>query len=329
MSDRYTPYTSEARMRGYVVPVASQVAGEVTNVEVIESQIVEEGDVLLQLDTTQYQLAVNKAQAELENVGQSLGAGMAAVVAAETGLANAKTELSFVKRQSKRALALETDGVISEIEADKVRTALEKAILSVANAEAKLLEEQQTQGIEGDENPRMRSALAALRQAQLDLSRTRVLAPSQGVVSNLTIDVGHYASVGQPLMTFISTNAVWVDAYMRENCLENIQPGDEVDMVLDVAPGRIFKGKVVSTAYGISWGQEAAAGNLPSIKTTRGWMRSSQHFPVKIVFTDETSKGFRRVGGQANVVVYTEDGFIMNGIGMLWIRLISLLSYLH
>ncbi|ARN74824.1 HlyD family secretion protein [Oceanicoccus sagamiensis] len=329
ISDRYTPYTTEARVRGYVVPIAPQVAGEIVEINVSDNEIVEDGHILLKLDPTQYQLAVNKAQADLENAGQDLGAGMASVTAAETGLANARTEYNFVQRQSQRALSLEEKGVISKIEADKVRTALEKATLGIKNAEAKLVEEKEKLGIQGDENPRIRAALAALQKAQLDLNRTTIYAPSLGGVSNLSIDIGHYASVGQPVMTFISTNAVWVEAYMRENCLENIKKGNEVEMVLDAAPGRVFKGTIIGAGYGVDWGKTAKAGQLPSVSSPKGWLRDPQRFPVLVQFSDESSKGMRRIGGQADVVVYTEEGFIMNALGSLLIRLMSILSYLH
>ena len=258
-----------------------------------------------------------------------MGAGLASVAAAETQLANAKTERAYVLRQSDRILKLEAKGVISAIEADKVRTAIEKAELNVANATARLQEEKTKVGIEGDENPRMRKALADLREAQLNLNRTTVRAPSKGGATNFAIDVGHYAVAGQPLMTFISTNGSWVEAYMRENMLGNIKAGDEVELVLDVAPGRVFKGRVASTGYGVDWGQTNNAGQLPTISTTRGWLRDPQRFPVNIEFVDDKTKGLKRVGGQVDVVVYTSNNWVMNGIAWLSIRLTSLVSYLH
>lgn len=329
LADRYTPMTSEARVRGYVVPIATEVSGPIVEIDTVSNKLVEADDVLLQIDRLPFQLAVDKAQAELESMAQNLGSGQASVVAAETQLANANTEMAYVNRQSVRVLKLEKDGVISTIQADKVRTTVETAKINVANAEAHLLETQSKVGIDGDENPAMRQALVALQQAQLNLRHTTVRAPAQGVATNFTLDVGQYAAAGQPLMTFISTRGSWVEAYMRENTLANIEPGDKVELVLDVAPGRVFQGRVVSTGYGIDWGQKDSAGKLPSISGSRGWLRDPQRFPVMIAFADDQSLGFKRIGGQADVVIYSGDSWVMNTIATVSIRFTSLISYLH
>jgi multidrug resistance efflux pump len=93
LADRFTPYTSEARVRGYVVPIAPEIAGVIKELPVSDNQIVEIGEPLLQLDAESYQLAVNKAQADLEDVAQTLGAGLASVAAAETAVVSAQPDL--------------------------------------------------------------------------------------------------------------------------------------------------------------------------------------------------------------------------------------------
>ena len=130
-------------------------------------------------------------------------------------------------------------------------------------------------------------------------------------------------------MTFISTKDVWVQADMRENSLGHIQQGNPVEIVLDSAPGRIFKGEVMSVGYGVSDNSSSAMGSLTSVQISSGWLRQAQHFPVLIRFTDDSAKGFRRAGGQANTIVYTGDRPILNTFGRLWIRLISFLSHIY
>lgn len=329
LADRFTPYTSEARVRGYVVPIAPEIAGVIKELPVSDNQIVEIGEPLLQLDAESYQLAVNKAQADLEDVAQTLGAGLASVAAAETAVVSAKTNLTYVARQAERTFELEEQNLISKIAADTARTKLEQAKIKVTDAEAKLQEEKTRVGVSGEDNPRYQSALAALQQAQLDLGKTTVTSPGYGVVTNIKTAEGYVASPGAAVMTFISTKAVWVEAYMRENSIGNIEPGDEVDIVLDVAPGRVFKGKVIGAGYGIDWGQQEKAGKLPGVSVTRGWLREPQRFPVLIRFDDDETRGLRRIGGQADVIVYTGDGNPLNLLGALLIRLVGLLSFLH
>jgi multidrug resistance efflux pump len=130
-------------------------------------------------------------------------------------------------------------------------------------------------------------------------------------------------------MTFISTKEVWVQADMRENNLGHIEKGDPVEMVLDAAPGRIFKGEVMSVGYGVSDNSSNTLGGLATVQTTSGWLRQAQNFPVLIRFSDDSARGFRRAGGQVNVIIYTGSRPILNTLGRIWVRLISLLSHIY
>ncbi len=168
-----------------------------------------------------------------------------------------------------------------------------------------------------------------MEKAQLDLQRTTIRAPADGVITNLLVDAGYYASAGAPIMTFIATKFIWVQADMRENCLANITKGDPVDMVLDVVPGRIFKGEVLSVGYGVADSTGSNLGGLATVNTSQGWLRQAQHMPVLIRFTDDEARKFARVGGQVNVIIYTGDHPLMNMLGRLWIRLVSVLSYAY
>lgn len=329
VADRLTPYSSDVRIRGFVVPISSQVDGQITSVNVVNNQPINRGDVLFEVDQATYQLAVDQARAELDNVAQEIGADVAAVASAQARLVNARSVLDYAKQQSKRLLELVDKGVLARAEGDKVETQLEQAKGDVRDAEANLVEAKQKLGERGRNNPRIRSSESKLRDALLDLERSKVIAPSNGGVTNLSVDVGHYAKAGSPLMTFVSTRLVWVEAYMRENSIENIKPGDQVEITLDVAPGRIFKGSVISTGFGINWGQTTNPGELPQIKATKTWLRDPQRFPVMIKFDDEMPKGTRRVGGQADVIIYTGDNPIMNSLGWCIIRIMSFLSYLN
>jgi multidrug resistance efflux pump len=187
----------------------------------------------------------------------------------------------------------------------------------------------QALGKKGNKNPRIRSALAALKKAQLDLSRTTIVAPSQGGITNLQIDAGHYASAGTPLMTFIEVDNIWIQANLRENNIANIEPGDSVDIVLDVAPGRVFSGTVSSIGFAVDSSITGSVGDLAKVEGKSGWLREAQRFPVIITFDDNSARGFRRFGGQADVLVYTSNNWIINPLGWLWIRLLSWFSYVY
>ncbi len=329
VADRLAPWTDQARLQTYVIPIVSQVTGRVIEVNVGKDQIVKPGDVLFRIDSSDYELAVEVAESSLELAGQEIGAGTASVTTAQAGVVVAETQLEHVKTQSARVFELEKQQVLSRMEGDKARAAVKAAEAAMVSARATLDKAKQSLGKKGSENPRIRSALAALKKAQLDLSRTTVVAPSVGGITNLQIDAGHYATAGTPLMTFIEAENVWIQANMRENNIANIEPGDPVDIALDVAPGRVFSGTVSSVGFAVGNATTGTVGQLAKVDGKSGWLRESQRFPVIITFDDDSARGLRRLGGQADVIVYTGSNWIVNPLGWLWIRMLSWLSYVY
>lgn len=328
-ADRIAPWTDQARVQAYVIPVVPQVSGRVVEVNVVKDQVVEPGDVLLKINPSDYQLEVESAEAALELAGQEIGAGTASVTTAQAKLVEAMTNLEHAKTQSVRVFELEKKQVMSKSEGDKARAVVKQAESQVDSARAELEKARQSLGVEGEANPRIRSAIADLKKAQLDLSRTTVLAPSKGGITNLQIEEGYYASTGVPLMTFIEFDNVWIQANMRENNIANIEQGDAVDIVLDVAPGKVFKGRVSSVGFAVDSAAMGEVGGLASVENKSGWLRDAQRFPVIIVFDDDSASGLRRLGGQADVLVYTSSNWIINPLGWLYIRLLSWLSYVY
>ena len=223
---------------------------------------------------------------------------------------------------------MEAQGVISKAQGDEARGILAGAQQNVINAQASYVKAQQLLGKQGSENTKIQSALTALSQAKLNLSRTKITAPSDGVISYSKINVGHYAAVGSKIMTFIDTDYFWIEASYRENNLGNIKKGDSVDIVLDSAPGDIFSGTIVSIGYGVSF-DKSVQGELPTPAKTTGWMREAQRFTVIIKFNDGVAKELLREGGQADVITYTDNNVILNGLGKISIWLTSKLAYLY
>jgi multidrug resistance efflux pump len=327
-SDRWTPHTDQARVDGYVVPIAPEVSGRVTEVVVGNNQIVEAGDLLLKIDPFQYELAVTAAEADLEKAGQSIGMGTADIAAAQARLADAKAQLTHDRVEADRRITLEGLGVASKTEADRARASLSRGEAQLKTAQADLEKARESLGDAGRDNVEVQSAMAALERARDDLSNTSLYAPSKGGLADLSITVGQYASAGQPLMTFISASDVWVVAHLRENSLGNIKPGDAAEILLDVAPGRIFQGTVASIGYGVETSHDQL-GALPSVGSQSGWLRDPQRFPVIVRFGDDSSRGLRRAGGQADVVIYTGRNFVLNPLAWLWIRFLGLLSFVY
>ena len=329
-SDRVTPYTNQARVHALVVPIAAQVSGIVTDVEVANNEYVAADQELLQIDRNQYLLAVETAKANLQSARQATGASTANVDAARASVAAARASVVRADQDAVRLTRIkeEDPGAISVRRLEQAESALSVAQSQLAASQANIERAIQELGEAGDENSRILQAQAALDQAQLDLSRTTVLAPDNGLLTDVRVDRGNFASAGAPLMTFIAIHNIWVQADFTENNLGHVDPGDKVEIVFDSMPGRVISGRVRGTGFGVAL-NSAPLGNLPTIENDRQWLRDAQRFPVLVEFKlpDRNDTLSIRVGSQASVIVYTGNNWLFNFVGKIYIRVASLLTY--
>jgi multidrug resistance efflux pump len=327
IADRMTPYTSQAIVQAYVVRVAPEVPGRVLELGVTDNQRVKAGELLFKVDPEPYQIALRQAEARVDRVGQTMGANTAGVASAQERLIEAQAQRDNTVEQAKRILELVEKGVYAKAREDRAKAEIEAAEASVREAEAELEKAKEQLGPQGSDNPELREALAAVEKAKLDLVRTTLIAPSEGVVTNLQLTLGQFVGVGQAVLTFIDARDVWFSANFRENSLENIKPDAPVEIVLDVFPGRVFDGKVESVGWGVSQGSIDPATGLPKISAPIGLTRTPQRFAVRVNLEQKDYLPGMRLGSQANVIVYATGNPITNLIGALWIRLIALLTY--
>lgn len=327
IADRTTPFAGDAQVRAFVLRVAPEVNGRVEAVGVTDNMIVEQGVELFQLDRTPFDIAVRESEARLQQAGQGVGASTAEVEAAQARLDEARAAAANVRVQSERVLELVRRGVYPKAREDDAIAAIDEANAAVESAEAELRRAEQELGPEGQDNPQIREAVAALDQARYDLSRTRVVAPALGVVTNLQLAGGQVVVAGQPAMTFISAEDVWLLASLRENSLGVLEPGQSAEVVLDSFPGQVFEAKVGSIGWGVASSDVDPATGLPETTNEAGWLTDPQRFPVNLLFDKERAPKGARYGSRAAVIIYSGDNAIMNVIAWLRIRLIALLTY--
>ena len=150
-----------------------------------------------------------------------------------------------------------------------------------------------------------------------------------GLLKVLMLTRGFYCSAGQPIATFISTKDLWIQADFKENNLENIHIGEDAEFILDIAPGRKFKGKVKSIGYAVSTSQDVNRGGLPTVEGKTGWLRDPQRFPVIISIENEEVLKYFKIGGQVDVVVYSDRYKILNAISRFRVWVNTNLSYVR
>lgn len=329
-ADRHTPYTDQGRIHGLITPVSPRVSGFVTKINIKLHSQVKAGDTLFQLDKRPFEIAVLKAEAGIDNAVQSIAASSASVKSSAGRLGVAKAQLDRAQRNWERVQKVmkENEGALSAADKDQAETAYLQALEQVSSAEAGLERSQQQLGVDGPDNPKIITAVQTLEQAKLDLEFATIIAPTDGYIESFEIDLGYYASAGQPLTTLVSTTDVWIQANMKENNLSMMELEDEVEFILDIAPGEVFKGKVRSMGFGVAT-DETNKGGLPTVSDKKGWLQDPQRFPV-IISTDNLELiDLYRLGGQVDVVVYTGDNFMLNSIAGFKIRLISYMSYVR
>lgn len=336
LADRYTPYTQQARVGAFVIPVAAEVAGRVIKVNVRNNQDVQAGDILFELDPQPLQIAVDRARADLENTRRTVGASTAGIASAQASLRAAQADELKARQDNRRLEGLykEDPGTVSVRLLEVSRANHTAAVSKVAAARAEVLRAQEQEGGNTDTNAKLLSAAATLAKAELDLANTRIGARSAGLITDLRTDVGQFTAVGSPLMTLIAIHDVWISADLTENNLGRVQPGTPVAIVLDALPGEVLDGRVRSVGYGVSVGQTPAPGTLPSIQNSRDWLRPAQRFPVIIEFSDEAKKRLFesrsiRAGGQAEVMAFPSEGNLLNPLGRVFVWLMSWLSYAY
>ena len=330
-SDRLTPYTTQGQVTEIIIPVVPMVSGYLIETNIKLHSVVKAGDLLFRIDTSQYALAVRKAQANLEKVMQDLGAQGASIQAAASSVGVAKAQLDRAQRNYDRSqrVAKKNPGALSQADIDRVETSLNQAQEKLASANANLEKAKKSLGIVGDNNPQLRMAINDLHNAQLQLSWTNIYAPSNGYIESYNMDLGYFCQAGKPLVTLLTKEDIWIQANFKENNLSNMKVGDQVDFILDIAPGKIFSGEVRSISFGVKSGNTSKPGSLADPSVSASWLQDPQRFPVIISIEDSLARKICRSGGQADIVVYTGEHSFLNTLGRFRIWINSKLSYVR
>ena len=298
------PSSDDAYIDADVVGIVAQVAGPIVNLPIEDNQAVRAGDLLFEIDPRPFAIAVEKARAELEKTGQTVSALADQVASAAARVQEAKARLRLAETQWKRIEPLAKIGAVPFQDRDKAQASLDDARAGLADAQAQLSKAEHELGASGEENADVRAALAELESSELELSYTRVSAPVNGFVTDLTLSPGSYATVGSPMLSLINTDSWRVVAYMKETQLRDIQPGQPTLVFLPAYPGVRFDALV----QGIGWGVEQqdnegelGPNGVPSVSPTVDWVRMAQRFPVRITLVNRDPAHPLRKGMRASV----------------------------
>jgi multidrug resistance efflux pump len=329
LSDRHTPFTTDAYVQAYVVQVAARVEGQVVGVYVQENQAVKKDELLFEIDPRPFEYRVALLEAKRVDAIQQ-------VAQMESELAAAKAEdVRLVAEETYARTVYDQEAAIYKQKATTDRKYVDAVQRYNAAQAARQRGVAQTHKAEqalaariGEEHALVAAVRAQLEEAKLNLEWTRIYAPANGYVTNVQLRVGAYVHVGMPVITCIDGDQWWVVANYRENSLENLRPGQPVGLTFNTYPGRIFHGVVQTVGWGVDEGQGSPSGNLPAIQEPKNWIRLAQRFQVRI--TPELPDGYPlRVGATASAAVYTQDGYWLNPVTRFWQRVVATFDYLY
>lgn len=329
LSNRYTPFTSDAYVQAFVVQVAPQVAGQVTAVHVKENQRVEKGDLLFEIDPRPFAHKVRQLEASQTWNRQQVAQMKSELTAAQAEESKIMAELAYAEAVFKQEQAIFKKEATTE---RRFLDAQQKHLGLIASREkAKAVIRQKEDALSamlGGEHAIVAEAIAQLATASLDLEWTKVYAPVAGYVTNMQLQPGSYVQPGKAVLTCIDAETWWIVANFRETSLEHIRPDQPASIAFKSYPGRVIAAKVQSVGWGVHQGQGVPSGNLPGVTNPQEWLPPAQRFQVRLVLANRDEIPLR-VGATGSVTVFTTTDSPLNPIADAWQQVAAWVNYLR
>jgi multidrug resistance efflux pump len=309
------PWTRDATVRAYVVTMAPEVAGRIVELHIVDNGYVQKGDLLMVIDPTNYTIAVSQAEAavqqaeaSVQNIDAQIAVQQAQVSASRAQLDGVKAALVFAQQQAWRYQKLAKDGWGTIQNEQQFTSQLHQQEASVQTAVESLNQVQrQVDSLKAQRlsaEATLAQNEAKLRQAQVDLGRTRVLSPVNGYVTNLLAQLGDYLNVGVNAVSLVDADSYWVDGYFEETTLAPIRVGYPAQIKL-MGYSEIVRGHVdsIARAINVSNAQPNNQG-VASVNPIFTWVRLAQRIPVRI-HIDEVPLGIVLSAGMTATVAIT------------------------
>lgn len=307
------PQTDDAVVMADIIDVVPQVSGTIDELHVVDNQSIKKGDLLFVVDPRPYELAVQRARAELAALDgeidvteRKIEGQHFAVDAARAGVRRAEAQLKNADDNLHRIEPLLQKEFVTPEKVDQARTAKLTAEAAVDEARRKMDQAEQDVGDLVALRAKRDAAQAALGKAELDLSHCSVRAPFDARVVNLHTTVGQFVAPGPvPVFSLVDARAWYVVANYRETELARIAPGMEAEVYVLTDPERRFRGTVQGIGWAVNPEDQPVTPGLPKVGRELEWVHIAQRFPVRILIEKPDPPEIFRVGASAVAIVRT------------------------
>jgi membrane fusion protein, multidrug efflux system len=298
--------TDDAYAQAATVSISSRIAGQVSEIEVRDNELVHRGATLFKLDDAPYRIAVSDAAARLADTRLQIESLKSTYRQRQVELHAARDTQAYAQQQYDRQTRLIKTGIASQAQFDQAAHTLDAARQQVANVQQQIGVALANLGgdpnIPPEHHPLVAQAQAALDRAQLNLSYTVISAPMDGVVAKVEqLQVGDTIAASAPVFALVSTGDVWIEANFKEVQLAHMRPGQVATVKIDRYPGRRFSAKVTSVSP--STGSQFSL--LPPENATGNWVKVVQRVPVRLQLAQSDAEFALQGGLSADVTVDT------------------------
>ena len=305
--------TDNAYVKGDRAQIATELSGVIVEVPVQENQRVSRGQLLFRLDDQSYRHALAKIEAEIETTRADIRGLRAQWRTKREEIKAALSQQTFAQAEFDRQSELAEKKVASTQKLEEARMGLEVARQRISAAQEDLTRIEAAlagdRRIRADDHPRVKQMMAAREEALLQLRRTMIEAPLDGVVSKRPVP-GSYATAGVPVMVVVADTDLWIEANYKETELTRVRPGQKAVIHIDTYPDSQCSGVVTSIAQ--ATGAEFAV--LPPQNASGNWVKVVQRIPVRVSVTCREGDPPLRVGMSTTVEIDTGHSRTLGGL---------------
>jgi membrane fusion protein (multidrug efflux system) len=298
--------TDNAYVKADKIVVSADISGRVVEVLVDTDQVVKRGTLLFRIDPEPLRIALARSEALLAAAIQEVGAIRALYDQKVARLTLAEGDLAYQQQNHERQDALTRTGVVSRSGMDTAERTLRNARDQILIATQEIAEVRARLGGDparpADEQPSVREARAARDRAALDLSRTEVYAPVDGIVTNFDLQPGEYVTAGTTVFSIVGTENVWIQANYKETDLTFVKVGQRATVHIDMFPD----GPRTAVVASISPATGAEFALLPPQNATGNWVKVVQRLPVRLRLEQSADAPALRAGMSVIVEIDTQ-----------------------